>query len=93
MGRKKEHIQLASNGRYEKSKILMIGDAPGDLKAARGNGALFFPINPGAEDASWEFFLKEVADAFHKGEYTQEYEAKLITEFDKLLPEHPPWKH
>lgn len=32
----------------------MIGDAPGDLKAARGNGALFFPVNPGDEEESWK---------------------------------------
>ena len=37
----------------------MIGDAPGDMKAARANGALFFPINPGHEDESWERFYDE----------------------------------
>ena len=92
MGTKKEHIALASSGRYDKNKILMIGDAPGDLKAARGNEALFFPINPGAEDKSWEFFLCQAADKFRHGQYTREYEAQLIAEFDKLLPELPPWK-
>jgi phosphoglycolate phosphatase-like HAD superfamily hydrolase len=92
MGSKKEHIQLASGGRYEKSKVLMIGDAPGDFKAARGNGAMFFPINPGNEDASWELFYNEAADKFRNGRYTAEYEGKLIAEFDKLLPETPAWK-
>ena len=93
LGSKKEHIQMASNGRYDKSRILMIGDAPGDMKAARGNGALFFPINPGHEDASWESFFRQAAGKFRRGEYTADYEGGLIAEFDKLLPELPPWKN
>jgi hypothetical protein len=31
----------------------MVGDAMGDLEAAKANGVLYYPINPGAEDASW----------------------------------------
>ncbi len=92
MGSKTEHIHLASTGKYQPGKVLMIGDAPGDMKAAKGNNALFFPIKPGHEDESWEFFFKEAADKFKNGEYTKEYEAKLIEEFEALLPEVPPWK-
>jgi phosphoglycolate phosphatase-like HAD superfamily hydrolase len=93
MGSKKEHIRLAADGRYDKSKIIMIGDAPGDMKAARANGALFFPIDPGREETSWEHFFTESADKFRKGEYTADYEAELVAEFQKLLPSTPPWKH
>ncbi len=92
MGSKKEHIQLASDGRYPKEKILMIGDAPGDMKAARANEAKFFPINPGKEEKSWEYFFKEGADKFAEGSYSSEYEDQLIVEFEKLLPSTPPWK-
>jgi phosphoglycolate phosphatase-like HAD superfamily hydrolase len=92
MGSKKEHLKLASGGKYEKDHVLMIGDAPGDHAAAKANGALFYPINPGREDASWERFYKEAADRFFNGTYAGEYEASLIAEFDKLLPETPPWK-
>jgi phosphoglycolate phosphatase-like HAD superfamily hydrolase len=92
MGSKKEHIEIVSAGRYEKNRVIMIGDAPGDLKAARANKVPFFPINPGAEDGSWETFFNEAADQFREGQYTAEYEAKLIAEFDKLLPELPWWK-
>jgi len=35
MGTKAECIRFAKEGKYDNSKILMIGDAPGDLKAAR----------------------------------------------------------
>jgi phosphoglycolate phosphatase-like HAD superfamily hydrolase len=93
MGSKKEHIRLVANGRYDKSKIVMVGDAPGDMKAARANGALFFPINPGQEERSWEKFFCEAAGKFQQGQYTAEYEANLVAEFQKLLPDTPPWKH
>ena len=92
MGSKKEHIHLASNGKYPQDRVLMIGDAPGDMKAARANKAKFYPINPGHEEKSWERFYNEVVDAFLSGKYTTDLEAKLIEEFDTFLPEVPPWK-
>lgn len=91
-GKKAEHIALASEGRYEKSNILMVGDAPGDRSAAEANGALFYPINPGHEDASWKRFYEEALDKFFAGTYAGEYEAKVIAEFEQYLPETPPWK-
>jgi len=92
MGTKTQHLEFATTGRYEKDHVLMIGDAPGDMKAARGNDALFFPVNPGAEEASWERFLDEAIDKFLAGEYAGDYEKALIDEFDTYLPELPPWK-
>lgn len=82
---------MAARGKYEPGKMLMIGDAPGDLKAARGAGALFFPINPGAEERSWELFHQEGLERFFAGFYAGEYEAGLIREFDSCLPEKPAW--
>jgi len=92
MGSKAEHLGLAAKGKYPPEKILMIGDAPGDLKAARANGALFYPVNPGREDASWEFFFNEAIEVFRAGDYAGPYEARLIEQFEKLLPSTPPWK-
>jgi len=91
-GKKAEHIAFASEGRYEKTNMLMIGDAPGDMKAAKANGALFYPINPGDEADSWKRFHDEAMDKFLAGEYAGDYEAKVIAEFDTCLPEVPPWK-
>ena len=91
-GTKKEHIQIAGGGKYDTQRMLMIGDAPGDMKAARANNALFYPINPGDEAASWERLYTEAMDKFFDGTYAGDYEKKLIEEFDSYLPEVPPWK-
>ena len=92
MGSKTEHLGLAAKGKYAPERILMIGDAPGDMKAARANGAMFYPVNPGHEEASWDRFAREAGPKFLAGEYTKQYEASLVAEFDKILPEKPPWK-
>ncbi|MCK5820554.1 MAG: HAD family hydrolase [Bacteroidales bacterium] len=90
-GTKTEHIALAAKGKYPDNKILMIGDAPGDLKAAKNNDVLFFPINPGHEEASWKRFYEEGMDKFFAGEYAGAYEESLIEEFSQYLPEKAPW--
>ena len=92
MGSKKEHIQLASENKYKVENVLMIGDAPGDMRAAHSNEAKFFPINPGNEEKSWELFFSEAADRFKNDNYETNYENQLINDFNELLPEIPPWK-
>ena len=92
MGSKKEHLKQTAAGKYDEGCVLMIGDAPGDLAAARANGALFYPINPGHEEDSWQRFYLEGIDRFFSRTYAGEYEDSLIAEFQKLLPEKPPWK-
>jgi phosphoglycolate phosphatase-like HAD superfamily hydrolase len=92
MGKKALHLQLAAKGKYAPDHVLMIGDAPGDMNAARANKALFYPVNPGHEEASWQRFYEEAMHKFLAGEYAGEYEASAIAEFEKLLPEIPPWK-
>ena len=92
MGTKTEHLTLTATGKYPLNRVLMIGDSPGDLKAARDVDALFFPVNPGSEEESWERFVNEGMDKFFNDEYAGDYEAKLIVEFDAVLPEEPPWK-
>jgi len=91
-GTKTEHLNLTAGGKYESGHVLMVGDAPGDLKAARANDALFFPVNPGHEEASWELFYNEALHRFFEGTYAGDYEKELIKTFEKMLPENPPWK-
>ncbi len=82
-GSKKEQLKSEADGKYDKNKILMIGDAIGDLEAAKSIGALFYPIVAGEEEASWEKFYNESLDVFFSGEYEGKYEKALIDTFYK----------
>ena len=91
MGKKAVHLELAAKGRYASDHILMIGDAPGDLKAARAVDALFYPINPGQEEASWKRFHDDAVHRFLAGDYAGDFEQHLIEDFESFLPTTPPW--
>jgi phosphoglycolate phosphatase-like HAD superfamily hydrolase len=91
LGTKAEHLALTAKGKYPAGHVLMVGDAPGDLRAAQANDALFYPIMPGNEERSWQRFVEEGLDRFVNGEYAGEYEEALITEFEACLPDRPPW--
>ena len=91
MGTKTEHLKFAAVDKYLQNKVLMIGDAPGDHKAAKANGVLFYPILPGREEASWERLHTEALGRFFDGTYAGEFEKELFREFDASLPEHPSW--
>jgi len=88
-GSKKETLAVAAD--YAEDHALMIGDAPGDFKAAKANDCLFFPINPAAEEASWKRFSGEGIDRFLAGNFAGDYQSELLEEFDSFLPEKPPW--
>jgi phosphoglycolate phosphatase-like HAD superfamily hydrolase len=92
MGKKSMQLELAAGGKYAPGHVLMIGDAPEDLKSARAVDALFFPIEPGREEGSWKRFHEEGLHRFLRGTYAGEYEAALISEFEAILPEVPPWR-
>jgi phosphoglycolate phosphatase-like HAD superfamily hydrolase len=93
MGKKAQMLEIAAVDQYAPDHILMIGDAPGDMKAAKTNNTLFYPINPGDEEQSWKRFFEESLGRFFAGTYAGEYEASLIAEFEQYLPDTPPWKN
>jgi len=91
MGTKKE--QMAAVGpHYPEEHVLMIGDAPGDMLAAKANGALFYPIIPGDEIVAWKLFYEEGIERLLAGTYAGEYEKMLIERFERALPERPSWE-
>jgi phosphoglycolate phosphatase-like HAD superfamily hydrolase len=92
LGSKRELLQRAAAGQYAPERMLMVGDAPGDLKAAEAVGALFYPIDPGAEDASWQRFFEEGLPRFFAGNYAGAYMTERIAHFRALLPERPLWR-
>lgn len=52
--------------------ILMVGDALGDLEAARNAGVLFYPILCRSEEESWQEFYNDVVEEFLNDEYQQD---------------------
>ena len=91
LGTKTEHIALAAKTKYAPENMLMIGDSPGDHRAAKENNALFFPIIPGKEEESWKILFDEALDRFFNAQYQGEYEQNLYQEFNRNLPGEPFW--
>ena len=90
-GSKAEHLATAAAD-HDREQVLMIGDAPGDLRAAEANGVLFYPIDPGFEDESWRRFFEEALPRFLHGRYAGPYMAERVARFEALLPSAPPWR-
>lgn len=77
--------KLTEIGGYDKSRVLMIGDAPGDLRAAEKNQVLFYPILAGKEEYSWKELLGEAAERFLSGTFAGEYQDTCIQAFHDNL--------
>ena len=92
LGSKQQSLTFAAVGRYPLDRILMIGDAPGDLEAAQAVGCLFFPIIPGDETSSWIELRNEALDRLKSGTFSGIYQDKLITRFNTTLSETPPYE-
>lgn len=88
-GSKAEQLRSADQNFYAPGKILLVGDAPGDRVAAETCGALFYPIVPGAEAASWKKFREEALDRFFTRSYAGDYQKSLLADFESALPEKP----
>ncbi len=70
---------------FTNDKVLMVGDAPGDLDAAIKNGVLYYPILVGKEGFSWKRLSSEAIYKLQDGSYKGEYQQKLIDEFNSSL--------
>lgn len=92
MGPKVRQLAYATEGKYDDNHVLMIGDSPGDLEAAKANDALFYPIVPEREAASWRRFHDRIFDRFVTGEYAGGCEAEQIAGFDRCFSESPSWQ-
>lgn len=91
LGSKSELLAQAGAGKYDTGHVLMVGDAPGDRRAAQTVGALFFPVAPGQEEESWRELQERGLRRFFAGTFAGAYEEALVQEFDALLPEQPSW--
>ena len=70
---------------YEKNHVLMIGDAPGDQKAAEENGVHYYPILVKKEKNSWKDFFQKDWKNFFQALMQESYEEERIREFRKNL--------
>jgi phosphoglycolate phosphatase-like HAD superfamily hydrolase len=78
MGDKAYCISAMQSKGYCKDKVLMVGDAVGDLKAAESSGVLFYPILVGKEEASWQNLLNEAVPKLVNGSFDKTYQKQLI---------------
>ena len=85
VGSKAACIHAMAEGRYDKDKVLMVGDALGDLDAAQKNGVLFYPILVGREDESWKRLAEEAIHKLLHGIYRGAYQEQLIKEQRSIL--------
>ncbi len=84
-GSKAHCIELLKKKGYREDHILMVGDAPGDLQAARKNEVMFFPILVKKEKESWEELKDKGLHALLEGTYLGAYEKEKEEEFYKNL--------
>ena len=66
---------------FDTEKVVMVGDAPGDLAAAQENNILYFPILVRHEAESWVRFQTEMLDHLLSGTYRGAYQESLIESF------------
>ena len=70
---------------YERDKIVMCGDAPGDMDAADKNGVFFYPILVKKEKESWQEFITTGLKKLIMGDFMGEYQDNKKSEFLKNL--------
>lgn len=70
---------------YNPNKVLMVGDAPRDLGAARANRVHYYPILARHEGDSWKEFRKTAVGKLTKGRYADSYEREKIDAFTQNL--------
>ncbi|MCS4486568.1 HAD family hydrolase [Staphylococcus americanisciuri] len=76
----KEHCINTLKAHYDNGCVLMIGDAKGDLDAAKHNDVYFYPILAGHEGTSWQAFNETYAHHFQQQTFSN-IQQQLIEQF------------
>ncbi len=87
VGSKAYCIQELLKKGYDRTKVLMTGDAPGDRDAAAKNGVNYYPILVRHEKESWEEFVSAAVPKLLDGSYGGEYQQRKTEAFLKNLGE------
>lgn len=81
VGSKAFCIQELLKKGYDKERVLMVGDAPGDRDAAKKNGVYYYPILVRHEKESWREFVEQAVGKLVGGSYVGAYQEQKETEF------------
>lgn len=84
-GSKTAQLQKAMAQCGENVRALMLGDTDSDGVCAHEAGAMFYPIMPGDEEASWRRFREEILPLFLAGKYGPAEEAKYYGQLKTTL--------
>ncbi len=84
-GTKSDCIRTLLEKGYDRQRVLMAGDAPGDCQAASENGVCFYPILVRKEEASWKDFLEKGLDRFLRGDYAGAFQMRMREAFEDNL--------
>ena len=79
---------------YDPAKVVMCGDAPGDMDAAKVNGVFYYPIKVNLEKESRTEFIDVAFGKLLDGSYSGEYQSAKIDEFIDNLSKYrrkKPW--
>ncbi len=76
--------ELVKKG-YDKNNVVMCGDAPGDMDAAKVNDVFYYPIKVNLEKESWSEFINVGFFKLLDGSYQGAYQDQKIDEFIKNL--------
>ncbi len=81
MGSKAHCISEMLRFGYAPDHVLMCGDAPGDMDAAKTNGVFYFPIQVRHEGESWREFVDHGLGRLLDGTYAGDYQQEQIDAF------------
>ncbi|MGN1442807.1 MAG: HAD family hydrolase [Acutalibacteraceae bacterium] len=84
-GTKSQCIKKLLDKGYDRKSVIMVGDAPGDLEAAKECGVYFYPIVIRKEAESWKSFVQKAVIPLTEGKLTPEIQEKWINEFENAL--------
>lgn len=84
-GTKSECIKKLIDSGYRNDKIIMVGDAMGDYKAAVNNSIRFYPILAAKETSSWQAFTDNYFQMFLHGDFDEQIQDELLRAMDENL--------
>lgn len=84
-GSKAYCIQKLLKKGYDKTHVLMIGDAPGDYEAAKKNDVFYYPILVHHEKESWIEFKDTAVTKLLEGSYGGSYQEEKVQAFTDNL--------